>query len=55
VGGIYGSAWVSGVVITMILLSKLLIGQIVRREERDLEARFGDRYREYARNVPRWI
>ena len=51
----YGSAWVSGVVIAMILLSRLLIGQIVRREERDLVARFGDRYREYARRVPRCI
>lgn len=28
---------------------------IVRREERGLEARFGDVYREYKRSTPRWI
>jgi protein-S-isoprenylcysteine O-methyltransferase Ste14 len=27
----------------------------VPREERELEARFGDAYREYKRSVPRWL
>ncbi|MHA2314349.1 MAG: methyltransferase family protein [Candidatus Hermodarchaeia archaeon] len=27
----------------------------IKREEPDLERRFGDEYRQYKRNVPRWI
>ncbi|MFN0103121.1 MAG: methyltransferase family protein [Bryobacteraceae bacterium] len=48
----YGSFAVLGV----FALGSLLLGPIVvRREERGLEARFGDVYREYARNTPRWL
>lgn len=52
---IYGSAWVLAALITMILFSKIVICSIVRLEERDLEARFGEQYREYMAHVPRWI
>ena len=38
-------------------LAVIAVGQalIVRREERELEARFGEAYLEYRRAVPRWI
>lgn len=37
------------------LFAFALMSLLVWREERDLESRFGDAYRDYAARVPRWI
>jgi protein-S-isoprenylcysteine O-methyltransferase Ste14 len=48
----YGSFVLAGTFAVM----ALLIGPIiVPREERGLEARFGDEYREFRRTTPRWL
>ena len=48
----YGSFVLAGVFAVM----ALLIGPvIVPREERGLEVRFGDAYREFRRTTPRWL
>jgi protein-S-isoprenylcysteine O-methyltransferase Ste14 len=48
----YGSFVLAGTFATL----ALLIGPIiVPREERGLEARFGDAYREFRRKTPRWL
>ena len=48
----YGSmAVLIGVVVGCLLMNFI----IVPYEERCLEARFGDTYRQYKRTVPRWI
>lgn len=48
----YGSA---AVLIATLAWMGLFIFYIVPGEERILEARFGEAYREYKRKVPRWI
>lgn len=48
----YGSFVVAGVFATMALLLGPLI---LPREERGLETRFGDAYREFRRTTPRWL
>lgn len=46
----------SGWHLVMLAIFLLVInGTQIPREERYLEARFGDSYREYARNVRRWL
>ena len=48
----YGSLILLGVIV----VASLILGPvIVAREERGLEARFGDVYREYRRTAPRWF
>jgi protein-S-isoprenylcysteine O-methyltransferase Ste14 len=47
----YGSV---GILIGWMVLG-MCVSLMVRREERALEARFGDIYREYKRTVPRWV
>ena len=48
----YGSFALAGIFAVM----ALFIGPvIVRREERALEIRFGDTYREFRRTTPRWL
>ncbi len=41
--------------LVLVLLMGIPVQFIVRREERSLEARYGDGYRRYAAIVPRWI
>ena len=47
----FGSAAVAAGAVALFLVVRL----VVVREERDLEAKFPDRYREYKATVPRWI
>jgi protein-S-isoprenylcysteine O-methyltransferase Ste14 len=48
---LYGSV----VVFVGFLLLCLVTGVLAQREERALEAKFGDTYREYKTRVPRWL
>ena len=48
----YGSI---AVLITVLVLGSLMNLKVVRREEPELEARFGEAYQEYKRRVPRWL
>lgn len=41
--------------VVLVLLLGVAVQFIVRREERTLEARYGDAYRRYRDTVPRWI
>ncbi len=41
--------------VVLVLLLGVAVQFIVRREERTLEARYGDAYRQYRDAVPRWI
>jgi len=44
------------VMVSVFTIGSLLVGPVVvRREERGLEARFGDVYREFRRTTPRWF
>jgi uncharacterized protein len=47
----YGSFVIGATAMAAMLLAPV----IVAREERGLEARFGDQYREYRRTTPRWL
>ena len=47
----YGSLAVLGGCLVLAAMMRV----IVQREERDLEARFGDAYRHYKTGVPRWL
>lgn len=48
----YGSFFIA----LLFAVVALLVGPvIVPREERGLEARFGDQYREFRRTTPRWL
>jgi protein-S-isoprenylcysteine O-methyltransferase Ste14 len=49
---LYGSIIV---LVMFLIMGPVMNSGIVSREERDLEARFGDAYREYKRKVPRWF
>lgn len=49
---LYGSV---AVLIGFLLLVVVLNFRVVSREERTLEARFGDTYRQYKGTVPRWL
>ncbi len=48
----YGSI---AVLISLLVLGSLMNLRVVRREEPELEARFGEVYRQYKRTVPRWL
>jgi protein-S-isoprenylcysteine O-methyltransferase Ste14 len=48
----YGSP---AVFIGLTLLWSLFTFRVIPNEERQLEALFGDEYREYKKSVPRWI
>src|SRR5262249_39328637 len=47
-----GPPWMAPIVFSILVFE---YQAIVRWEERLLEARFGEGYREYARRVPRWL
>ena len=53
----FGWATLYGSVIVLVgfLLLCLVVGVLAPREERALEAKFGDTYREYNSRVPRWL
>ena len=48
---LYGSV----IVLVGFMLLCLVVGVLAPREERALEAKFGDTYREYKTRVPRWL
>lgn len=48
----FDNIWLVG--LTVVLIAVLDVG-VVRREERYLDAKFGDDYRAYCRNVRRWL
>lgn len=41
--------------IALLVMAQLMNKRVVGREERDLEARFGEAYLEYKNKVPRWF
>jgi protein-S-isoprenylcysteine O-methyltransferase Ste14 len=47
----YGSFVLAGMATLAVVLGPL----VVAREERGLEAKFGEAYREYRRTTPRWF
>ena len=52
----YGSFVLGGLMMGMAILApRVLIPLTLQREERGLEARFGELYREYRRTTPRWF
>lgn len=48
-------AWNPGLAAVALPLAALLYAEIIRREERYLDARFGERFRAYSREVPRFL
>ncbi len=48
----YGSI---AVFISLLIIGSLMNFRSVPREERELEGRFGEAYRQYKRTVPRWL
>jgi protein-S-isoprenylcysteine O-methyltransferase Ste14 len=49
---LYGSI---PILIALLVMGPLMNKRVVAREERDLEARFGEAYLEYKNKVPRWF
>ena len=41
--------------VALLVMAQLMNKRVVAREERDLEARFGESYLEYKNKVPRWF
>ena len=41
--------------VALLVMAQLMNKRVVAREERDLEARFGEAYLEYKNKVPRWL
>lgn len=48
----YGSI---AVLVGFLIMAPVMNYRVIPREEHDLEARFGDAYREYKEKVPRWL
>ena len=45
----------SPVVLVCLIAFLIVVGRLAPKEERDLEAAFGEQYREYMNAVPRWL